>query len=128
MKFFGGLSSTYELYAIQKFLAQVPRLKFLFFFAPADRSPIYDKSGGFLEDEVPEWKLSNLTTLSCKGLLGLRSKLDHLSQMIVAAADLKILKVFIESRLSTRKKAEIRQKISKMEKISQDCQIQFEEN
>nr|XP_023914032.1 putative F-box/FBD/LRR-repeat protein At4g00315 [Quercus suber]POF25823.1 putative f-box/fbd/lrr-repeat protein [Quercus suber] len=124
VKIFGGLSSTYELF-IKKFLAQVPRLKFLFFAREDKCHPIHDRNDGFLDDEVPEWKLPNLASLSCEGLLRLSSKFDQLSQMVVTAADLKILKVFIESQMATKKKAEIQQKMSKM---AQDCQIQFEEN
>lgn len=126
MKFFDGLSKSYEPF-IRKFLTHVPRLKLLIF-ALSDRSTIYDRSGSFLDDEVPEWKLQNLATFSCEGVLGLSSEFDQISQMIVAATDLKLLKIFIESRLSTRKKAKIQQNITQMKKNSQECQIQFQEN
>lgn len=126
MKFFDGLNKSYEPF-IRKFLTHVPRLKLLIF-ALSDRSTIYDRSGGFLDDEVLEWKLQNLATFSCEGVLGLSSEFEQISQMIVAATDLKLLKIFIESRLSTRKKAKIRQNIPQMKKNSQECQIQFQEN
>lgn len=45
----------------------------------------------------------------------------------MAATDLKILKITVESRLPARKKAQIQQNVRQMQRISENCQIIFEE-
>ena len=41
--------------------------------------------------------------------------------------DLKILKITVESRLPTKKKGQIQQNVRQMQRISENCQIFFEE-
>ena len=43
------------------------------------------------------------------------------------ATDLKILKITVESRLLAKKKAQVQQNVRQMQRISENCQIFFEE-
>ena len=53
--------------------------------------------------------------------------MEHTSQILMAANDLKMLKITVESRLPAKKKAQIQQNVRQMQRISENCQIFFEE-
>ncbi|XP_075636941.1 uncharacterized protein LOC142609229 [Castanea sativa] len=92
LKLYGGYSSRYNLLAVQKFLAMIPKLELLCF-ELTNRSSYYEIGDGFLDNplSVPQWKLSSLITFCCKGFLGLRDEIEHTSQILMAATELKIL-------------------------------------
>lgn len=99
LKLYGGYRFRYDLLAVWKFLAMIPKLELLCF-ELTNRSSYYEIGDVFLDNplSVPQWKFSNLITFYCKGFLGLRDEIEHTSQILMAATDLKILKITVESR------------------------------
>ena len=102
----------------------IPKLELLCF-ESTNRSSYYEIGDGFLDNplSVSQWKLSSLITFCCKG----SDEMEHTSQILMAANDLKILKITVESRLPAKKKAQIQQNVRQMQRISENCQIFFEE-
>lgn len=106
----------------------IPKLELLCF-ELTNRSSYYEIGDGFLDNplSVAQWKLSNLLTFYCKGFLGLRDEIEHTSQILMAAIDLKILKITVEGSQPAWKNAQIQQNVRQMQRISENCQITFEE-